>query len=76
MANELAELLRRLGAHARQLEDTQSLDEFQRQAAEVCGACELTLQQLALARTALKDTTPSTWEALGDEGVVLADAVK
>lgn len=74
--NQLAELLGRLGRYARQLEETHSLDEFQRQAQEVCGACELTLQQLAVARAALRETTPATWEALSGEGVVLVDVVR
>jgi hypothetical protein len=73
---ELPALLGRLAASARQLNETHSLEEFQRQAAEVCGACELTVQQLARARAALLSTTPAAWEAVADEGVVLTDVVK
>lgn len=75
-ASTLAELLGELAGHAKQLDDTHQLDEFQRQAAEVCGACELSLQQLAAARDELKETTPATWEALAEDGVALTDAVK
>jgi hypothetical protein len=76
MASGLATLLGRLAGHARALDDTHSLDEFQRQAADVCGGCELTLQQLASARAALRATTPATWEGVADSGVVLGDVVK
>ncbi|GBF90548.1 hypothetical protein Rsub_03119 [Raphidocelis subcapitata] len=72
----LADLLGRLAEHSRGIDDSLQLDEFQRQAAEVCASCDLSLQQLAAARTALRATTPATWEALGDAGVVLSEAVK
>jgi hypothetical protein len=74
--NSLPDLLGRLAEHSRGLDDPVQLDEFQRQAAEVCAACELSLQQLAAARTALRATTPATWAALGDAGVTLPEAVK
>lgn len=75
-SSALAELLGELAGHAKQLEDTHQLDEFQRQASEVCGACELSLEQLAAARAELKATTPETWEALAESDVSVTDAVK
>jgi hypothetical protein len=76
VSRELVDLLGRLAEHAKQLDNTHQLDEYQRQACEVCSSCDLTLQQLASARSALKCTTPETWEALGDAGVALPDVVK
>lgn len=73
---ELQELLGRLAGASRQLEDTHSLEEFQRQADEVCTACELTLQQLASARAVLRATTPEAWQALADSDVALPDVLK
>jgi hypothetical protein len=76
VSDQLRELLGRLGAHAAQLDDTHQLEDFQRQAAEVCGSCELSLAHLKDARAALRDTTPADWELLAEAGVVLTDAVK
>lgn len=73
---ELQQLLCRLAAASQQLEDTHSLDEFQRQAEEVTASCELTLQQLAGARAALRATTPQAWEALAESGAAVADVLK
>ena len=72
----LSELLSGLAEHARQLDDTHSLEEFQQQAQAACNGCDLSLEQLASARAALKATTVQAWEALADEGVVLTDVIK
>ncbi|KAF8073170.1 Ncapd3 [Scenedesmus sp. PABB004] len=73
---ELAALLCGLAGHAPGLSRTESLEEYQRHAREVCGACALTPAQLAGVRGGLAALDGAAWAALADEGAAVADAVK
>lgn len=68
-----AALLAELAQAASPLAGSESLEDYQKLAKDVCGACCITPQQLAAVRPALQALD---WQALQDEGVAVSDVAK
>jgi hypothetical protein len=73
---ELAVLLRDLTQQASALSHTESLEDYQNHAKEMCQGYSLTVQQLAGVRGQLQALDSASWQELSDDGVAMADATK
>jgi hypothetical protein len=73
---DLGVLLRDLTQQASALSHTESLEDYQRHAKEMCQGCNLTVQQLAGVRGQLQALDSACWRELTDDGVAMADATK
>ncbi|WIA29655.1 hypothetical protein OEZ86_012141 [Tetradesmus obliquus] len=73
---ELAVLLRNLTQQASALSHTESLEDYQKHAKEMCQGYSLTVQQLAGVRAQLQSLDSASWQQLSDDGVAMADATK
>lgn len=73
---ELTQLLLDLTQQAQALANTESLEEYQRHAKDVCRAYSVSLQQLSTVRGQFPALNSNGWQELADEGVVVVDATK
>ena len=73
---ELTQLLVDLTQQAQAIAQTESLDDFQRHAKDVCRRYTVSLQQLSSVRSQFQGLDSNAWQELADEGVVVVDATK